>query len=182
MNNKLKVQQYSGIESHVNSFLISNDENAVLIDAQKGIDDAIKLVKFIKDSGKKLQCIFISHGHPDHYFGLKTVLDAFPNTKVYIPSNNAKQQAIGFANYLMSVGYMENIKEMKPYSKDNTQGFDYDKVLTIYSQNSISLDGGGTINIKTYLEPTEASDISTFMIEEANSLILSDLTYNNVHA
>ena len=36
----------------------------------------------IRASGKKLSTIYISHGDPDFYFGLDTVLAAFPDAKV----------------------------------------------------------------------------------------------------
>ncbi|MGV2864109.1 MBL fold metallo-hydrolase [Achromobacter sp. AGC39] len=66
----------------VSSVLVAGQRDAILIDAQFGKSQAEKVVAMVRDSGKTLTTIYISHGDPDFYFGLDTVLAAFPGVRV----------------------------------------------------------------------------------------------------
>jgi glyoxylase-like metal-dependent hydrolase (beta-lactamase superfamily II) len=61
--------------------LISGERDAVLIDAVLTLDDAGRVVDWIRATGKNLTTIYITHGHGDHFFGLNTILAAFPNAR-----------------------------------------------------------------------------------------------------
>jgi glyoxylase-like metal-dependent hydrolase (beta-lactamase superfamily II) len=61
--------------------LISGERDAVLIDALLTLEDAGRAVEWIQATGKNLTTIYITHGHGDHFFGLNTILDAFPDAK-----------------------------------------------------------------------------------------------------
>ncbi len=65
------------------SVLISGAKECVLIDAQFTKSEAVKLADMVERSGKSLTTILITHGHPDHYFGLATILTRFPEAKAY---------------------------------------------------------------------------------------------------
>jgi glyoxylase-like metal-dependent hydrolase (beta-lactamase superfamily II) len=66
----------------VSSTLVTGQRDAVLVDAQFSTIDAGKLVDRIRASGKRLTTIYISHGDPDFYFGLPTLVEAFPDARV----------------------------------------------------------------------------------------------------
>ena len=80
----LEIQSYSAKNSGIGemSVIILGETEAVLIDSQWKPSDAINVVKMIKDSGRTLTHILITHGHPDHYWGLATILETFPKAKV----------------------------------------------------------------------------------------------------
>jgi glyoxylase-like metal-dependent hydrolase (beta-lactamase superfamily II) len=59
--------------------LISGERDAVLVDAVLTPEDAGRVVDWIQATRKNLTTIYITHGHGDHFFGLNTILDAFPN-------------------------------------------------------------------------------------------------------
>src|SRR3989454_10919667 len=61
--------------------LISGERDAVLIDAVLTFEDAGRVVDWIRATGKNLTTVYITHGHGDHFFGLNTILDAFPNAR-----------------------------------------------------------------------------------------------------
>jgi glyoxylase-like metal-dependent hydrolase (beta-lactamase superfamily II) len=61
--------------------LISGERDAVLIDAALTPDDAANIVDWVRASGKRLTTIYITHGHGDHFFGLNTILAAFPDAR-----------------------------------------------------------------------------------------------------
>lgn len=66
----------------VTSVLVSGEKEAILVDAQFGKSQAAQVVEKIRASGKQLTTIYISHGDPDYYFGLETLVAAFPEAKV----------------------------------------------------------------------------------------------------
>jgi len=61
--------------------LISGERDAVLIDALLTPDGAGQAVEWIRATGKHLTTVYITHGHGDHFFGLNTILNAFPNAR-----------------------------------------------------------------------------------------------------
>jgi len=66
----------------VTSVLVSGEKEAILVDAQFGKSQAEQVVEKIRASGKRLTTIYISHGDPDYYFGLETLVAAFPEANV----------------------------------------------------------------------------------------------------
>ena len=64
------------------STLIYGRRDAVLVDTFMTIKQAADLVEWISASGKNLTTIYITHGHGDHWFGIGTLLERFPNAKV----------------------------------------------------------------------------------------------------
>ena len=81
----LKLQVYNASENSfgVASVIISGKTDAILIDAQFTLADAEKVAQEIKNSGKKLTTIYVSHGDPDFYFGLEVFKKYFPEVTAY---------------------------------------------------------------------------------------------------
>jgi ribonuclease BN (tRNA processing enzyme) len=67
----------------VSSIIISGKTDAILIDAQFTLADAERVATEIKNSGKKLIAIYVSHGDPDFYFGLEIFKKYFPEVTAY---------------------------------------------------------------------------------------------------
>jgi glyoxylase-like metal-dependent hydrolase (beta-lactamase superfamily II) len=67
---------------HANMVLFKGEKSAVLVDAPFSRADAHRVVAEILDSGKALEAIVVTHDHPDHFFGLDVLTDAFPGAKV----------------------------------------------------------------------------------------------------
>ena len=66
-----------------NSVLISGEHDAALVDVQFVVDDARRLVEHVRESGKRLTSVFITHAHPDHYGGMGEIRAAFPDVPIY---------------------------------------------------------------------------------------------------
>lgn len=93
----------------VTSTLVSGATDAVLIDAQFTLGDAKKLAETVKASGKKLTTVYVTHSHPDHYFGFGPLKEAFPEAKlVALPATIAEIQKTWAAK----------VKQWKPIYKD----------------------------------------------------------------
>ncbi len=74
----------------VNSTLIYGDKDAILVDTQFVLSEAHRVAAMILESRKNLTTVYITHGHPDHYFGLAVLKQAFPNAKfVALPATVA---------------------------------------------------------------------------------------------
>jgi glyoxylase-like metal-dependent hydrolase (beta-lactamase superfamily II) len=80
---KLKITPItaSGPGFQVNSTLIAGEKEAILVDAMFTRADAHRVVAAVLDSGKTLTTVYVTHGHPDHYFGGEVIKAAFPNAK-----------------------------------------------------------------------------------------------------
>jgi glyoxylase-like metal-dependent hydrolase (beta-lactamase superfamily II) len=71
----------------VASVLVMGKTEAVLIDAQWTLSNAHRVIAEILDTGKNLKTIYLTHAHPDHYFGAGTIAEAFPQARVVaVPS------------------------------------------------------------------------------------------------
>jgi glyoxylase-like metal-dependent hydrolase (beta-lactamase superfamily II) len=77
---KVFFSDESGFE--VASVIVTGKTDAVLIDAQWTLSNAHRVIAEILETGKYLKTIYITHAHPDHYFGLGTIAEAFPKARV----------------------------------------------------------------------------------------------------
>jgi glyoxylase-like metal-dependent hydrolase (beta-lactamase superfamily II) len=98
----LKVQIVTSSPGSLNTnfTLVMGEKEAVLIDAPFLKSDAHRLVGDILDSGKTLKAIFVTHMHPDHFFGLAVLKDAFPEVQVYAQPQAAAEFERAYANRL----------------------------------------------------------------------------------
>jgi glyoxylase-like metal-dependent hydrolase (beta-lactamase superfamily II) len=63
------------------STLIYGAQDAVLVDAFMTVQQANALADWVAAKGKNLTTIYITHGHGDHWFGVGTLLERFPNAR-----------------------------------------------------------------------------------------------------
>ena len=63
------------------STLIYGARDAVLVDAFMTVKQANALADWVAARGKNLTTIYITHGHGDHWFGIDTLLERFPNAR-----------------------------------------------------------------------------------------------------
>jgi glyoxylase-like metal-dependent hydrolase (beta-lactamase superfamily II) len=71
----------------VASVIVTGKTDAALLDSQWTLSNAHRLIAEILETGKDLKTIYLTHAHPDHYFGVGVVAEAFPQARVVaIPS------------------------------------------------------------------------------------------------
>lgn len=93
---EIKVHTGRGVNGYdVNSTMISGQKDMIVIDPQFSLSEAHRLAAEILESKKNLTTIYITHPHPDHFFGLAVLKQAFPNARaVALPATaNAIQRA-----------------------------------------------------------------------------------------
>src|SRR5262245_66630215 len=83
------------------STLIYGVRDAVLVDAFMTVKQANALADWVVARGKNLTTIYITHGHGDHWFGVATLLERFPQARavstpsaVKVMRQNASPEAL----------------------------------------------------------------------------------------
>ncbi|MBU8589705.1 MBL fold metallo-hydrolase [Priestia megaterium] len=71
--------------------LIYGEKDAVLVDTFTTIEQNQKLINWIKSFDRNLKYIYITHGHGDHFFGIKQIKEAFPNVKALATKESVRQ-------------------------------------------------------------------------------------------
>jgi glyoxylase-like metal-dependent hydrolase (beta-lactamase superfamily II) len=66
----------------VASVIVMGKSDAVLIDTQWTLSNAYRVAAEILETGKNLKVIYVTHAHPDHYFGLGHMAEIFPQARV----------------------------------------------------------------------------------------------------
>src|SRR5215467_5838668 len=63
--------------------LIYGERDAVLVDTFLSNQHSKELLDWVVESGKNLTAVYVTHAHGDHFFGLKLLLDRFPQAKAF---------------------------------------------------------------------------------------------------
>ena len=63
----------------VTSVLICGEHDCILVDCQWTRANAHRVIAEILETGLELKAIFATHAHPDHYWGMGEISEAFPN-------------------------------------------------------------------------------------------------------
>jgi len=87
--NSLSIKTFFSDEKgfEVASVIVMGKNDAALIDAQWTLSNAHRVIAEIAETGKQLKTIYVTHAHPDHYFGLGVIAEAFPSAEcIALPS------------------------------------------------------------------------------------------------
>lgn len=153
----------------VTSTLITGEKEAVLVDAQMTLSDAHRLAAKVLESGKALTTIFVSHAHPDHYFGLEVLKTAFPGAKIVAaPKVVEEAKATGAAK----------LAYWKPMIGANLASAVV--IPTVFAEKSFELEGQ-KIELIT-IDNGESDAATAFWIPSTQTLIAGDAVYDGVHA
>jgi len=63
--------------------LIYGERAGVLVDTFLSVQHSKELADWVAESGKNLRTIYVTHAHGDHFFGLKLLLNRFPNARAF---------------------------------------------------------------------------------------------------
>jgi len=163
-----KVIPTSTLSMVANVTLITGEKDAVLVDVPFARSDAMRVAAEILDSGKTLKAIIITHDHPDHFFGLDVLQDAFPDAKILAhpvaAQDIARSIPIKFKRWS---GQLGNNAPRRPVGPAAMTG------------NSFDLEG----HKLQVLGPMQGDHVRSTVVwdAETRTLIAGDILYNGVY-
>jgi glyoxylase-like metal-dependent hydrolase (beta-lactamase superfamily II) len=153
----------------VNSTLVYGDKDAILIDAQFRLSDAHRVVAAILESKKNLTTVYVTHPHPDHYFGLVVVRQAFPN---------AKFVALPKVVEGIKASWQNRVNAWKPQYGDNIPANPI--IPDALDGNTLTLEGE-TLQVFGPLQGDSAGDNSFVWIPSLKAIVGGDTLFSGAH-
>jgi glyoxylase-like metal-dependent hydrolase (beta-lactamase superfamily II) len=151
----------------VNSTLVTGPKEVVVIDSQFTLADGKKLAEAVAETKKTLTHVFVTHFHPDHYFGFVSVKEAFPNAKlVALPSTVEQIQKT----------WAEKVKQWKPLYKEAIP--DKPVLPEPLARTTLTVDGVA-LEIVGDLQGDSADNAYVYL-PSLKAVITGDLVYDGV--
>ena len=168
LSTKVFFSDEKGFE--VASVIVMGKTDAVLIDAQWTLSNAHRLVAEIAETGKDLKTIYVTHAHPDHYFGLGIIAEAFPSARITALASVARTINKQF------FGKLEHWETVIGPTNVCRKTVDFEPL----SENYIELEGE-----RIEIIPEVMGDLkynSVIWIPSIKTLYGSDVLFNQAHA
>ncbi|EKO3972442.1 MBL fold metallo-hydrolase, partial [Vibrio fluvialis] len=130
--------------------------------------DAKALVAHLRDAGKTLSSIILTHSHPDHVWGGAELLKAFPEAKAYARPVVITEIDLEFkARLLRWTGTLDAELPTELYPIEPLEG----DVFDFYGHKIELIDS----------KPSETINLMTCYIPELKTYVASDQCYNRCH-
>jgi glyoxylase-like metal-dependent hydrolase (beta-lactamase superfamily II) len=156
------------VSSPVSSTLIYGERDAVLADPSWTVAQTEALGDWIERSGKRLACIYITHGHGDHWFGTAQLLERFPAATVYATQGTIRK--------------MHQQADSRPDSWDK----DFPDLIgdtPVLAQpvpaEGLDLEGNRLRAIE--VGHTDTDDTTVLHVPSTGLVVAGDVAYNGVH-
>ena len=150
--------------------LIYGQRDAVLVDAFLTIEQAHALVDWVAASGKNLTTIYVTHGHGDHFFGIGTLLERFPNAKAVATPGVVKvmrqQASPEFVASFWNVRFPGQIPERLVIAEE-------------LERNVIDLEGHDLVAIE--VGHTDTDETTCLHVPSLDLVVAGDVAYNGDH-
>src|SRR5215510_4159297 len=151
------------------STLIYGMRDAVLVDAFMTVKQANTLADWVEARGKNLTTIYITHGHGDHWFGIGTLLERFPNARaVATPSvvRVMRQHASPEVLKIWKAGFPDQIPNRLVIAEE-------------LKGNVIDLEGRDLVAVE--LGHTDTDHTTCLHVPSIGLVVAGDAAYNDVH-
>ena len=156
--------------SPISSTLISGERDAVLVDTFITMEQNRALAEWVAASGKNLTTIYATHGHGDHFFGVNTIQQRFPNARFV-----ASREAISVMREQLSPPWLE------AYWKSRFPG-QIDPALPIAEELAgcvFQLEGEELVSIPA--GHTDTRNTTCLHVPSIGLVVAGDVAYNDVH-
>jgi glyoxylase-like metal-dependent hydrolase (beta-lactamase superfamily II) len=156
--------------SPISATLISGDRDAVLVDALLTVGQADDLTEWIAAHGKNLAGVYITHGHGDHWFGLGTILERFPNARPVALAGVIEQMRHGSTPEFLESFWKPRFDGKLP------QELVFPRPL---EGHTIDLEGHELVAVE--LGHTDTDQTSCLHAADVGLVVAGDAAYNDVH-
>ncbi|TDW21934.1 MBL fold metallo-hydrolase [Kribbella kalugense] len=149
--------------------LIEGERDAVLVDGLMTLAEGDELLAWIRQSGKRLTAVYVTHAHADHFFGLEPVLTAFPDADLVTHASVAPVAA-----GQVSTGALALWNSYFP-----GQISEHPAVPAALPTDDLLLEGQ---SLKTVLVGQSDVELSTVVhVPWLDAVVAGDVAYNRVH-
>ncbi len=151
--------------------LISGDCDAFLVDALLTTSEGEQLTAWVRNAGRQLRAIFITHGHADHFFGAGPLLDAFPDAQLVACDQQVVDEARGSTAPEHLAFWNSLFAGQLPQSP---------AVPAPISSQEFELEGHALL-LRT-IGRADAGALATIVyVPEMQAVCSGDIVYNNIH-
>jgi glyoxylase-like metal-dependent hydrolase (beta-lactamase superfamily II) len=156
--------------SPISATLIAGQQDAVLVDALMTVGQARDLADWVADHGKRLTAVYVTHGHGDHWFGLGTILDRFPDARAFAVPAVIEQMRRGSTPEFLASFWRSRFPGQIPT----------DLVLADpLSDHTMELEGHDLVAVS--LGHTDTDETTCLHVPAIGLVVAGDAAYNDVH-
>jgi glyoxylase-like metal-dependent hydrolase (beta-lactamase superfamily II) len=156
--------------SPISSTLISGKRDAVLVDTFITVEQNRRLLEWIAKSGKNLTTIYATHGHGDHFFGVNTIRERFPDAR-FVASRD-----------VITIMRQQASSEVLDSFWNSRFPGQIDANLAIAEQLAgtvITLEGEKLVSVP--LGHTDTDNTTCLHVPSISLVVAGDAAYNDVH-
>src|ERR1700741_5404578 len=152
------------------STLIYGERDAVLVDVYMTVEQAGALADWVESKGRNLTNIYITHGHGDHWFGIGTLLERFPNATAVATPEVVKVMRQNASPERLSNGWKAAFPGQIP---------DTLSIAEELKGNVIDLEGQELVAVE--LGHTDTDHTTCLNVPLIGLVVAGDAAYNDVH-
>jgi glyoxylase-like metal-dependent hydrolase (beta-lactamase superfamily II) len=156
--------------SPISATLIAGQQDAVLVDALLTVGQARDLADWVAAHGKRLTAVYITHGHGDHWFGLGTILDRFPDARAFAVPAVIEQMRRGSTPEFLASFWKSRFPGQIP---------DDLALADPLPDNTIELEGHDLVAVG--LGHTDTDATTCLHVPAIGLVVAGDAAYNDVH-
>ena len=144
--------------------------DAVLVDAFMTVKQANALADWVASKDKNLTTIYITHGHGDHWFGVGTLLERFPNARVVATPTTVKVMRLNASPSMLDGAWKPGFPGQIP-----------DKLVIAEELESNVIDLEGHELVALELGHTDTDHTTCLHVPSLGLVVAGDAAYNDVH-
>jgi glyoxylase-like metal-dependent hydrolase (beta-lactamase superfamily II) len=152
------------------STLIYGERDAVLVDTFLTVEQCNGLADAIVASGKSLKAIYVTHGHGDHFFGLKVLQDRFPNVQALATPEVVAKMKLQITPEKLNGRWRKLFPNQIP---------DVISIADPLAGNEIDLEGDKLIVVR--VGNTDTDNTTCLHVPSIGLVAAGDAVYNGIH-
>jgi glyoxylase-like metal-dependent hydrolase (beta-lactamase superfamily II) len=156
--------------SPISATLIAGERDAVLVDAVMTSGQAAELADWVAAAGKDLTTVYVTHAHGDHWFGLGTILQRFPDAKAVAIPSVARSIAAQISSDFTETFWKSRFPGQIPENLVGVEELEGGR-FELEGQELVAVDLGHT----------DTDDTTALHVPSIGLVVAGDAAYNDVH-